>query len=144
MKLKEAQEQVREVTKSLSDVNRTLCLSGIAVVWIFAIDRGPGLFQLRAGFLLALSGFVLALLLDLVHYFWSSATLSRFYKTKLSKLRAKHNGDIGAARADEFTQPRYINTVAQYVFYGKVITNVLSYIVLVISIISYGRLSQVS
>jgi hypothetical protein len=74
-------------TARASEISRTLCLSGLAVVWIFRTPTANGSFL--APTLLWVSGLiVLALLLDLIQYVVGASRTAAVARLKEKELKA--------------------------------------------------------
>src|ERR1700756_4996948 len=96
MKMEDAHDAYYDFSKNLSDINRKLGFSGIALIWLFReVSEGKTLlpYELRISVILLVS----ALGLDFLHYTWATAAWGIFSRTK-EKNKAK-----------EFHAPAWIN-----------------------------------
>jgi hypothetical protein len=121
MNLDEARKTYYEFSGKVSEIARTLSLSGLAVIWIFKIDskEGPHVPQplILPAFLL-----VLALALDFLQYVVQTAVWGTFQRYKER---------IGTTEKATFKAPAWFNWPATFfLFPAKILVVCSAYVVL--------------
>jgi hypothetical protein len=115
MKLEDARDAYYDFSKNLSDINRKLAFSGIALIWLFReVSQGKPL--LPRGLRIPTILLVSALGLDFLQYIWATAAWGRFSRTK-EKNKEK-----------EFHVPVWINWPTLAFFWSKIGTMALAYL----------------
>ncbi|MEZ5919099.1 MAG: hypothetical protein R3D66_04055 [Alphaproteobacteria bacterium] len=121
MKLKDARDNYYTFSASLSGVSRQLCFAGIAIIWVFSVDGDNGQHFLRKDLMFPLGFFVLGLALDLMHYIAASAIWGMFH-------RIKEKSGVGEKK--DFGAPRWINWFPCICFWGKALSTIIGYVIL--------------
>ena len=75
--IKELRDRYTEHSKQASELTRTLAISGIAAVWVFA-ERDGAVYKLDAYSIVAGAFFCVGLLVDLLHYVIGTVMYGRF------------------------------------------------------------------
>lgn len=78
-------------TGKTSEINRTLALAGIAVIWIFNKTNVNGVHELPSELTIPLKWFVFTLLADLTHYFLAGIFWwlhYKYYDNKKEKIKS--------------------------------------------------------
>ena len=122
MKLVKAREDYYYFTGKASEVTRQLGLAGIAVVWIFKLEKS-GALSLPSQLLPPLIAFVGALALDLLQYVTSALIWGAFTRYN-EKMGVKDGGDVYA--------PAWFNYPSLLFFWAKVSTAVFGYVLLLL------------
>ena len=125
MKLKDARENYYTFSASLSGVSRQLCFAGIAIIWVFSVDGGNGEHLLKKDLVLPLTFFALGLALDLLHYIVASASWGIFHRIKEKS---------GTDEEEDFGAPCWLNWTPCIFFWGKAISTVIGYTILLLII----------
>lgn len=81
LSLEKIRDRYYEHAKQASELTRTLAISGIAAVWVFA-ERDGSIYRLDRSSLLAGGLFCIGLLADLLHYVVGTMLFSRFATRK--------------------------------------------------------------
>jgi hypothetical protein len=126
MTLQEVRQSYYDFTGKASDIARQLSLAGIAVAWLFKIDRPGGGIQLVPLLLLAVGSFVLSLVLDLIQYVYQAAAWGLLNARKCRE---------GKSLADEVDPPDGINEAAIAFWVAKVGLAILGHVFLVLHIL---------
>jgi len=121
MNLSDARETYYFYSGKLSDINRSICFAGIAIVWIFVTKISTSEIRIEKEFLVPLILFVFSLAFDLMQYLTSTITWSMFH-------RIKEKNDT--TEDSEFMAPRWFNWPPLVMFYLKVLSTIFAYIVL--------------
>lgn len=118
MKLSEIRTAYEELSGKLSDINRQLCFSGFAVIWIFNKSSTSLSFPdelYMPSFLICLS-----LLLDVLQYVISTLCWYLYYLCKRHKLD-KNDSEI------EVDEPEWFNIIPWLLFIGKIALLIAAY-----------------
>jgi hypothetical protein len=115
MTRKDARDIYSKASGTLSEVTRKLCLTGVAIVWIFKVGDSSSHIEFRREFLWPLVSFILALGFDLLQYTYKSAAWGIFHRLK------------ERAKVDNFEAPDAINWLTLIFFWGKVFLTVVGY-----------------
>ncbi|MBN2609933.1 MAG: hypothetical protein JXB00_00080 [Bacteroidales bacterium] len=121
MEIGEFRKKAHEFTAKLSEINRNLAYAGIAIIWIFKIQNSNKI-TIPNALLFPLLFIVLTLILDITHYIYNSIIWSLFHRRK--EKEGLKNNDIKA--------PKWYSNVAYFIFFGKVLTNLIGYIFLIL------------
>jgi hypothetical protein len=130
MKLAGVWETADYFSKTASEINRTLAISAIAVIWVFKSDspQGP---HVAHEFLWPGICALISLTLDLAQYVWGEAVWRRF------GLRIeKRKQQLGSAFVDDFLAPSWMNYPTTAFFWAKILFVALSYCLLLRVLIS--------
>lgn len=121
--LSEYLKQYREVTKTTSEIVRTLSLTGVVVVWTFRNSTENQ--KLFADLLIkALLFIIISVTLDLMQYIFMSISLKLFHKKNEIKLQ---NNEIKSEEADELEYPRTLSAIPTIIFYLKILSMFIGY-----------------
>lgn len=120
MKLEDARNAYYDYSGTLSNINRQLALSGIAIVWFFIQPKNNAGFDFGA-FKWAFIFFSAALFFDLVHYAVATASWGIYHRYKEKNIKP------GA----EFKAPKYINWIPICALVIKVVCTVTGYYLLI-------------
>lgn len=119
-------EFVRFFSTQASAANRTLALGGIAIIWAFKkpekMDPIPGLLNWPLLFL------AIALALDLIQYFFGAVAWDNFYESKYKKWET---GGFKDGVVDDIIAPNKISGTIRWLFYFKLTSMVIAYILLI-------------
>lgn len=143
MKFAEIRETYYVYSGKLSDVVRQLGLAGIAIIWIFKqeIDGVPSVPRL-----LVFAGVALAvgLACDLLQYALGTEMWLRFFHAREEEAAARL-GAPGAIPFDpeeeDWDVPAYLNKIPIVFFWGKFISTLAGYVLILIFLIDYLRLA---
>lgn len=120
MTLSNYRDAYYEHSGKASDVARTLALSGIALIWVFAVEGADGYKVpkelIRPGLLI-----VVCLMLDFAQYVAATiiwGTFSRYHEKQ------------GKRPDDELEAPSWLNWPALIFFYSKLVAVALAYVLL--------------
>lgn len=111
MNVKDYQDCYYDMTRTASEIGRTLGLAGLGVIWIFKLDSPEGV-SLAKGLVQAAIWIVSALALDLVQYLYLAVTwlaISYVYERK-------HGHE-----ATGLTHPALLPRVAELIFAAKIV-----------------------
>jgi hypothetical protein len=126
MNLKDAREYYYALSGKASDAARQLAFAGIAVIWVFKADAGPGKLGVPQGLHWAGLCLVVSLALDLLQYAIGSAVWASFHRLQEQK---------DAIAADtEFEAPRWLNWPALAFFWGKIGAVGIAYILILMHV----------
>ena len=120
MKLEKFRETYRECSGKASEVTRTLALSGVALIWVFAIQGDSG-YKLPRGLLWPSVLIVLTLLLDLLQYVFHSLIYGAYARI-LEHRETSEDTELAA--------PPWFNWPALVCFWSKLGTIAWAYAVL--------------
>lgn len=109
-------------TEKLSDNVRTLAIAAVGIVWLFKQQLGDK-FQIPEGLFLPLLLVIVALAFDFLQYLYSSIAWGCFF-------RSKEKQDI--SEEEEIYASKFLNYPSYFLFYGKVITIFMAYLLLII------------
>jgi hypothetical protein len=121
MKLKDALENCNFYSTKASDVGRQLCFAGIAVIWLFKIDRN-GMQKLPVFLMIPSLAFALSLFCDFLQYLYGSIAWDIFYN--------KREHEKGVDADTVFYAPKAMTRATFWLFNIKVSIVVLGYILL--------------
>lgn len=111
MKISDYQEVYRELSGKASELSRTLALSGIAVIWVFAVTTKDGQQKLPDALLWPGILIIGSLALDLLQYLLSAAVYG-IYARLLEYRKVSHDKDLDP-------HPRWFNWPANACYWGK-------------------------
>jgi hypothetical protein len=117
MKLKDARDNYYFYSGKTSDIIRQLALAGIAIVWLYKVDRGGAMkipVELRDPLLLI----VIGLALDLLQYATATGVWGVYQRQKEEK---------GTAEDQDFKAPSAINLPTIFLFISKVVCVAFAY-----------------
>lgn len=120
MRLEDARNAYYDYSGKLSNINRQLALSGIAIVWFFIQPKNNVDFNFGA-FKWAFIFFSAALFLDLVHYAIATASWGIYHRFKETRIKP----------GIEFKAPKYINWIPIGALMFKVACTVIGYYLLI-------------
>ena len=116
-------------SRGASDISRTLCLSGLAVVWIFRTPTAQG--STLSPWLIWVAGMiVLALLIDLLQYLVGTVATGRVARAKelqLAEQRLPLDTEV------KFPE-RHPQTIARF-WWAKILTVVAAWSILVVFVL---------
>ncbi len=121
MKLEGYRKDYYNYSSKTSDVVRNLGFAGIAIIWIFKTDV-EGKYSIPAEFLPAGTTIIFSLFLDLLHCVIGTAIWGIFQWRKDQDPNVTEDEDIEA--------PKHINLPANILFWGKIITMLIGYLLL--------------
>jgi hypothetical protein len=111
LKIPDYQEVYRELSGKASELARTLALSGIAVIWVFAVTTKDGHQKLPDALLWPGILIVASLALDLLQYVLSAAVYG-IYARALEYKKVSREEDLAA-------HPRWLNWPANACYWLK-------------------------
>lgn len=117
-------------TKSASDISRTLCLSGLAVVWIFRISAGTGRSALPPALMWIAGLFMLALLFDLLQYVSGANRIDDFAQAKQRETEEKQY-----PKDKDFDYPDEMPGLMNRLWKVKISVTLLTWVVLLIYVV---------
>ncbi len=127
MRLSEYRSVADYYTGKTSDVTRQLILGGIAIVWLFkATDATTNTTSLPAIGIWPLITLSAAAMLDICQYFLGGLLWTNFYLNKEEELATEEDPD------PEVRGPKVYGDTLQWIYYGKVILMIASYMLIVI------------
>jgi hypothetical protein len=126
-RLKKSVESAREdyyyYTGKTSDIVRQLALAGVALIWLFRIDRETGIdvvpSQLRVPAILI----VACLAADLLQYVWGSAAWGIYSRIKELQIQRREEDE-------EFWAPDWINRPTNTLFVVKILLMGWAYVLI--------------
>lgn len=113
MKLSEYWETFNSYTEKASDQARQFAFAGIAIVWLFAVIKGKGIF-FPSLLYIALIFFVATLTCDLLQYFYASIAWHIFCSQKEKIYKNKEDDS-------ELDAPNWINYPTNVLFILKIL-----------------------
>ena len=116
-----SREAYRDLSRTLSTICRYLGFAGIALIWVFKIER-TGVPSVPAGLMLPALFIVGSLTMDLLQYVVSTATWG-LYARRL-EIREARGADVPA------TAPRWFNWPAVVLFWLKIGLMTVAYILI--------------
>jgi hypothetical protein len=117
-------------SRSASDISRTLCLSGLAVVWIFRTPTANG--STLSPWLIWVAGMiVLALLIDLLQYLVGTVLTGRVARVKELQL-----ADQGLPPDTDVKYPESHPKIIARFWWGKVLIVVAAWSILVVFVLT--------
>ena len=114
MRLAKARKAYQDLSCTLSNVNRQLALSGLAIVWFFVHPQTNEYFNL-GDFRYSFELFCAALFLDLLYYSYATLAWGTYSRRKEKK------GE------NDFKAPAWINRPTVSLLFAKVSCTVLGY-----------------
>jgi hypothetical protein len=130
MKLDGIRDQYYFYSGKISDLVRQLALAGIAVIWIFKIDK-PGLFPSLPRFLIwPMLALVLALFVDFVQYSYGATLYDITYRWRERQKQHRHMKEDHS-----FEIPRFALWPMDLCFYSKIAFVLIAYTLLAIHIL---------
>lgn len=117
MKLKDYRNDYYVFSGKASDVARQLAFAGIALIWVFKVDKA-GVMALPGGLLVPVGAFVVALSLDLLQYLFATLIWGSF--SRYQEMRKKKDDD-------ELLAPAILNWPALVCFWLKLLAVVVGY-----------------
>ena len=102
------------VSANVSNILRQFILAGVGIVWLFKVVGKDGHFQLDFQLLIALGFFVLAILLELLHYI-VEIIMNAVYLT--DKMKDKE-------------MPTYLSSISWLFGIGKIVLVLLAYVLI--------------
>jgi len=121
MKLSIVRDSYYYNSGKLGDINRQLCFSGIAIIWIIKNNGAEHSNRLDNLLIMPLLLFTISLSIDLIQYLLQSILYSQF---------ARHFEKQNIQDDQEVKIPRWINWPAITMFYAKILFTILSYILI--------------
>lgn len=122
MKLKDARENYYTLSGKASDVARQLAFAGIAIIWVFKVDAGPGKLGVPESLYGAGLTLIVSLALDLLHYGIASALWGVFHRLQETK------DDL--TEETEIVAPHWINWPAIGLFWTKIAVMMVAYVLI--------------
>ena len=119
--LTEWREEYEYFSSKASDINRSLALGGLAIVWIFK-NTDPTMPMLDKAFLWPLLLLVFSLLSDLLHYLVGGLTWYHFY--------CYHERETPLDEQSDISAPRWKRNIITLLFLIKVILMLAAYVLL--------------
>lgn len=124
MKLREIRESYEDTARTFSSSVRNLCLSGIAISWLF-IDRDhTGCHSLF--FIISIASFVITLFADIIQNYNLSTTWYKFYKGQI---------ETGKSEDNEIDEPEDKNKWAWRIYDCKLFTLIIGYLFILLGLI---------
>jgi hypothetical protein len=120
-KLKEYKEDYYTFTGKVSEVNRSLAFSGIAIVWIFNKTNTNDLINIPSELSLPLFLFFITIALDLLQYLIGGLIWFFFYKYHENK---------GMDEEDELEAPNIFPLILHVLYFSKIIVNIIAFSIL--------------
>ncbi len=115
--LKDFRDDYYSFSAAASEVCRKLGYAGIAVIWIFKVER-TGTYLLAEDLRWAGMFIVASLAADLLHYVWASLAWGWFWRS---------NEKRGVKEGDVLTAPVWLNWPTLFFFWGKLLLMAISY-----------------
>ncbi len=119
MKLREFLDQYHYFSGKASDVARQLAFAGIAIVWIFKVNKGDSV-KLNQNLLVPTALFSLSLLFDLTHYVIAAFTWYFFHRHQEKKPEITADSNVMASP--------YLNWPTNFFFCLKIGSVFIGYI----------------
>lgn len=117
--LDEWRKEYEDFSIATSNINRSLALGGIAIVWIFRNPDGDGVPILPRPLIFPALLLSLSLFFDLLHYFVGTLIWYRFYLYHEKRSQRKKRKNLSA--------PPHKRKVISYFFYVKVALMLAAY-----------------
>ena len=125
MKLEKVREEVYYFSQKASEANQKLSIAGIALIWLFRVSTTNGI-QFSCLLFLAMTSFIISLVMEIIHYSILAPIWSKHYKTEYDKISSLigQNNEIEQTEVD---QPSWGNTLGWILFYGKLAFSAIGY-----------------
>jgi hypothetical protein len=130
--IKEMWDRKDAYTKSASEISRTLCLSGLAVVWIFRVSAGQGRSGLPATLIWIAGVFMVAMFLDLIQYVAGTRRITTFAREKEAETIEK-----SLPASTSFDYPDALPGLMNRLWAVKIFLTIATWVVLLIYV--FGR-----
>jgi hypothetical protein len=125
-KLESYIERYEYFTGKSSEINRSLALGGIAIIWIFKTTTITGGSSIPNQLIIPLIWLVLTLGLDLLHYISGGVIWLGYYKYVQKKI------DKDITTLDSEINPPSILPIILHIFYwGKITSTIIAYYLLI-------------
>lgn len=111
-------------TGKASDINRSLALAGVAIIWLFR-NTGDGQPLFPLSLLHPLFFLVVSLGLDLMQYFFGSASWGIFYEYNFWRRKKKK---ISEEKAADLEAPNALSVPITLLFFAKIVCMTIAYI----------------
>jgi hypothetical protein len=119
-------------TKAASDISRTLCLSGLAVVWIFRLSAGQGRSALPPTLMWIAGIFMVAMFMDLIQYVSGANRIGSY-----AKLREQEIADKQLPADSQFQYPLELPGLMNRLWNLKIWMTVVAWLILLVYV--FGR-----
>ncbi len=119
MNLASIRQTYYDLSGKASDIARQLCFAGIALIWIFKLEKS-GPLDIPGVLLIPAALFVLALAFDMLQYIYSSASWALYARYLEGEQRSEEE-DISA--------PMWINWPTLTCFWLKLVCVLVGYII---------------
>ncbi len=130
MKITDYKTTYENSSTKLSDINRTIALAGIAIIWIFKKDKDD-IITVDPKLILPAILFILALTTDLFQYLYKTLAWAIFYRIKENKVYKKYPPKKWSAKLNKYTTaPSWINYTTWILFGLKIAACLSAYIFL--------------
>lgn len=121
-KLKDYKEDYYYYSGKASEINRSLTISGIAIIWIFNQTTKTNVINLPSQLILSLIFFFITLGLDLFQYIIGGIIWYSFYRSCEKK---------GKNDDDEVLADRKLPLIIHLLYYSKIIVNIIGFYFLI-------------
>jgi len=129
MKLSKYKEEAQYFTQKLSEINRYLSFTGIAIIWIFK-KESDGQFNIPDELILPLIFLTGSLIFDFFQYIYSAIIWTDFFKKHEKKKRKNPEDDKYII--DDIKAPKILANSSYFCFfYPKIILNLIGYSMLI-------------
>ncbi len=125
MKISDYKTTYENSSTKLSDINRTIALAGIAIIWIFKKDK-DGLISVDPRLILPAILFVFALTTDLFQYIYKTIAWAIFYRRKENKIFKNFPDDEWSDELNKYTTAPSLINYTTWVLFGLKIAACLS------------------
>lgn len=111
-----------------SEINRSLGLAAVAIVWTFTKNTSEGELQISWQLKWGLMYVVIALVLDLFQYLWRTISIAIFYRVNEKRLDKIKDIIEREKESEDIDYPIYLKNI-NWIFFGlKISSMILGYI----------------
>lgn len=114
---------IGRVSANVSNILRQLVLAGVGIVWLFKVTGKDGTIEIDIHLLIALGAFVLAIVIELLHYL-AEILLNAYYLTDKMK---------------KTEMPTYVSSISWFLWGAKLVLVLFAYVL--IGVFLCGKIS---
>ncbi len=126
--LKDYQNEYFEASVKASEINRTLALAGVAIVWTLSIGDSSKAIAFPKILSCALFSIVLSLIFDLTQYIFRTISIAIFYSRKEGEIDKLTIEEQSSAKSDVTGYPFLLRWIGWILFGAKILFMVIGYV----------------